>query len=478
MRSVPHRVICLLGLDDTVFPRRSPRDGDDLLLAAPHVGDRDARSEDRQILLDALMAATDRVIVTYTGNDERTNAERAPAVPVAELLDVVARTAPSADVVVRHPLQPFDARNFAPGALVPGGPWSFDTVTLAGAQALVGERAPRPPFLRGPLPAVDHPLVELEELVAFLGHPVRAFLRQRLGVGAAVRADEVEDALPVQLDGRAAWSIGDRLLTARLAGADEAIALAAERARGSLPPGAIGADALRAVEPVVAAVLAEAGGALDLSAPRASIDLRLALPDGRTLGGTVAGLAGDVVQTITYARVSARQRLGAWARVLALTAAFPEREFSAVTVGRARRGAPRHKPVTVVRVPPPAGGPEERCAAALAQLATLVDLYDRGMREPLPLYCETSAAFAAPGGSPERRARDAWTSGFDRPREDRDDEHVRVLGTARPFDDLLAEPPRADEAGPGWAEDQPTRLGRYAHRLWDGLLAVERLEDR
>jgi len=486
MRSVPHRVVCLLGLDDTVFPRRSPRDGDDLLLDDPHIGDRDARSEDRQILLDALMAATDRLIITYTGNDERTNAPRSPAAPVGELLDVVERTVRVATdgavrdrVVIRHPLQPFDARNFERGALVAARAWSFDAVTLAGARALVGERAPRPPFLRGPLPAVDRSLVELEELVAFLGHPVRAFLRGRLGIGAGIRADEIQDGLPVELDGLTTWAIGGRLLEARLAGADEAVALAAERARGALPPGAIGADALRGIEPVVDAVLAAAHAAIDLSVQRHSVDLRLALDDGRTLGGTVAGLAGDVVQVVTYSRVSARQRLGAWARVLALTAAFPERSFSAVTVGRARRGVARYKKVTVARVPAPAGEPELRRERALAQLATLVDLYDRGMREPLPLYCETSAAFAAGGRSAEGRAREAWTSGFNKPREDRDDEHVRVLGVDKPFDELLAQAPRADEAGAGWAGDaQPTRLGRYAHRLWDGLLAVEQLEDR
>jgi exodeoxyribonuclease V gamma subunit len=72
MRSVPHRVVCLLGLDDGVFPRKAPRDGDDLMLDDPHVGDRDARTEDRQLLLDALLAAEDRLVITYTGNDERT----------------------------------------------------------------------------------------------------------------------------------------------------------------------------------------------------------------------------------------------------------------------------------------------------------------------------------------------------------------------------------------------------------------------
>ena len=142
MRSVPHRVVCLLGLDDAAFPRKAPRDGDDLLLDDPHVGEPDARLEDRQLLLDALMAASDRLIVTYTGNDERTNAIRPPAVPIGELLDVIDRTVRVADdrpprehVVRRHKLQPFDPENFAAAA-----PWSFDGVTLEGARALTGPR--------------------------------------------------------------------------------------------------------------------------------------------------------------------------------------------------------------------------------------------------------------------------------------------------------------------------------------------------
>ena len=63
MRSVPHRIVCLLGLDDAAFPRKAPRDGDDLMLDEPQIGERDPRSEDRQLLLDALLAATERLIV-------------------------------------------------------------------------------------------------------------------------------------------------------------------------------------------------------------------------------------------------------------------------------------------------------------------------------------------------------------------------------------------------------------------------------
>src|SRR5699024_8763234 len=49
MRAVPHRVVCLLGLDDRAFPRRTSIDGDNVLQRDPWLGERDRRSEDRQI---------------------------------------------------------------------------------------------------------------------------------------------------------------------------------------------------------------------------------------------------------------------------------------------------------------------------------------------------------------------------------------------------------------------------------------------
>jgi exodeoxyribonuclease V gamma subunit len=102
------------------------------------------------------------------------------------------------------------------------------------------------------------------------------------------------------------------------------------------------------------------------------------------------------------------------------------------------------------------------------------------MREPLPLYCLSSAAFAiaaVSGDDPVRAARDAWTSGWNFDKEDRELEHQLVLGGVRTFDELLAEPLRPDEEDPRLVLDssRSTRFGRYARRLWDGLLAHEEL---
>ena len=482
MRSVPHRVVCVLGLDDGEFPRRARRDGDDLLLAEPHVGDRDPRTEDRQMLLDALMAATERLIVTYTGNDERTNLRRPPAVPVGELLDVVERTVSREPgsvrdhIVIHHPLQPFDPRNFTAGKLVPGQPWSFDPQALAGAKALERPRNPDEPFLPVPLPARSDSVIELDKLLRFVEHPVRAFLRDRLGISVSEFFDEVQDELPVELDALAKWGVGQRLLDGVLAGAELDACQQAEIARGTLPPGHLGLPVLGEIGAVVAQLAAAAKGLGGAEEP-GSLDVNLALPNGRTLAGTVTGVCGDTLRVTSYSRVRPRDRLRAWVRLLALTAARPERPFESLVVGRARAGA-YQADVTVARISPAGEDPAERGRTALAQLGIIIDLYERGMREPLPLASDASAAYAeaaASGRDGAAAADRAWTSTFDYPKEDRQPEHLLVHGGEIPLSDLLATTPRADEH---WYPDEPTRFGGYARRLWDGLLACEEIADR
>ena len=114
-----------------------------------------------------------------------------------------------------------------------------------------------------------------------------------------------------------------------------------------------------------------------------------------------------------------RHRLAAWVRLLALTAAHPGRSFEAVTAGRGDDG------ISVARIEPLDAG---RGARAPGRAARAVR---EGMREPLPLYTMTSAAWAQAaraGGDPERAARNAWESAWNFDKEDREPEHLLVLG--------------------------------------------------
>ena len=103
------------------------------------------------------------------------------------------------------------------------------------------------------------------------------------------------------------------------------------------------------------------------------------------------------------------------------------------------------------------------------------------MREPLPIACLTSAAYAAAreaGDDAEKAARAQWESGWAFPREDAEPDHQLVFGGVLSLDELIAAPPAAGEAGVGWDDAETSRFGRLSRRLWAGLLVGEELGDR
>ncbi|MBL7255802.1 exodeoxyribonuclease V subunit gamma [Paractinoplanes lichenicola] len=454
MRSVPHRVICVLGLDDGVFPRGAGLDGDDVLGRVPYVGERDPRGEDRQLLLDAVMAATDALVLVYSGADERTNAPRPPSVPLDEVLDALDRTGRTRDgrsmrefVLTRHPLQPFDARNFRADT-----PFSFDPTALAGAVAAAGERTDQPPFLSAPLPPPVADVVELSDLHAFFAHPVRAFLRRRLGVGLFGDDGEPADGLPVELDNLEKWSVGDRLLRSLLDGTDLNRCVQAEWRRGTVPPGPLGSRLLDAIAGEAMPLATAAKTHVD-GVPEA-VDITVALPDGRLLVGTVGDVYGDTVAAVNYSRVSPKHRLKAWLQLLALTAGRPDVPWRSVTIGRGFGGPSRSS-----------FGPID-AGIARRLLGDLVALADEGLCEPVPLATKTSHAYAKcrlSGGPAETaygKARQEWAK-FDGGGENEDAEHRLVWGPDAAFDRLLSDPARFDT---------------LAMRVWEPLCRAETSE--
>ncbi len=475
MRSVPHRVVALVGLDDGVFPRTTALDGDDVLARIPVTGERDPRSEDRQLLLDAVMAAQETLVVTYTGADELTGAERPPAVPLGELIDAARAAAtfpgrpgsafgPSgADLpVVHHPLQPFDRRNLRPGALLTGSaePFSFDATALAGAHAAAGTRRPVAVLGDHPLPALDEHTVMLADLHRFLAHPARFFLSERLGVLLPEVPEEEGRGIPIDLDGLAKWGVGDRVLRDVLAGRPLEVCRDAELARGLLPPGALGRRVLDEVCAIVQ-TLAQAAAPLREGEQR-TMDVDVDLGDGRHLVGTVPGLVARRAVHVGYSTVRGKQRLASWLTVLALTAGHPDTPWTSHALGRHRS----RKQVQFTH------GPIEP-ALARATVRELVDLHDRGLREPLPVPVETGLAYAealADHEDPLQKARLAWETD-DRegafPGEQDDPAHVRVHGRHAPLA-VLTTPASDDES---WVRGERTRLGQLARRVWDPVLS-------
>ncbi|MCL1065463.1 exodeoxyribonuclease V subunit gamma [Shewanella olleyana] len=144
MRSIPFKVVCLLGMNDGVYPRVQHPVGFDLMAHNGAIkGDRSRRLDDRYLFLEALLSARQQLYISYIGHSERDNAERIPSMLVSELIEYyqlcyfadyrfadhqnsqakISRenvTNDAADqaiiehLIVQQPLQPFDAKLFQP----------------------------------------------------------------------------------------------------------------------------------------------------------------------------------------------------------------------------------------------------------------------------------------------------------------------------------------------------------------------------
>jgi len=133
MRSIPFKKVCILGLNDSEFPRKSTPLGLDLM-AGPdgRVGDRSRRLEDRYLFLEAIISARESLYLSYQGNDVKNNSERQPSLVLGEFLDML-DTGYQVNIghYLKHaPLHPFSESAFT-GTLP-----SYETGWLRLAQSL------------------------------------------------------------------------------------------------------------------------------------------------------------------------------------------------------------------------------------------------------------------------------------------------------------------------------------------------------
>lgn len=421
MRSVPFRVVVLLGMNDDGFPRRNQAPDFDLIAKDPRSGDRSLRDEDRYLFLEALLSARERLVVSYVGRGIRDNERRPPSVVLGELLDALEqRTGRAVDEwVVEHPLQPFSPRYFRADE---PRLFSYAEAEARGARALVSGSHAEAPFQRRALPPQEAGPIDVDALARFFENPAKALIRERLGLDLSDEPVLVEDREPIEIDALERWRIGDELFQLALDGQDPGATLELARAEGVLPLGTPGKLFHEALAEDVRAV---AGAAARWLAGERMEPLRVDVELGvERVTGTLRELYPLAQVRRQYSRLKPKNELSMWIRHLALCCAAPP-------------GSPRES-VVVGRAGDEDGDFAERVFRAVpasdarVRLAELVRLYRLGMRAPLPLFPATSRRFAealADGESEALdRARDLFApSEFDSSFPESEDAYVAQL---------------------------------------------------
>ncbi|WP_250533662.1 exodeoxyribonuclease V subunit gamma [Caballeronia sp. AZ10_KS36] len=449
LRGLPYRVVCLLGMDDGMLPSLTRADEFDLMARFGKLGDRQRRDDERNLFLDLMLAARDRLMIAYTGRSIRDNAVLPPAALIDELLDYLAQAvagkhaAPEALREARalfvheHPLQPFAPEYFEPG----GRLFTYEPERAELARALAAGRTQgSPPFFDAPLPPEENEdIVAFDDFVRFWRHPARALLRDRLGI-ALVDADaELDITEPFELGFAGRDALAARVLPSLLDATDDAAARARERARHvartspEMPGGATGAvwqaremHALAHLADRIRVSVAEGVTRLPFVldiAPRwpdtAGVPLFAkyddALIDERpfTLAGTLNRLTPQGQVIYRYDQPRARDYLSAWLAHLAYCAALPDGPRRTIWHGRGAQSADFElAPV----------------ADPLAHLGTLAALYRAGRRMPLRFFPKSAWLKLTEG---DVKAQAAWES--ERTRAEADDPAYRIAFRGEPL---------------------------------------------
>ncbi|EIM00562.1 exodeoxyribonuclease V subunit gamma [Rhodanobacter thiooxydans] len=430
-RSIPFRVVCLLGMNEGEFPRPGHDAGLNRILAQPRRGDRDTRNEDRYLFLEALMSARDVLHVSYVGEGVRDGKPRNPAAPLAELLQFLdEQHGLAADAQaerpwrVRHPLQPFDARYYERDAQ--GRPrhdprlFSYEPAFLAAALSGASAR----PFLDSPTatPQTVAGELALGALQRFWRDPARDALLRSQGISLQALDDNGwPDREPLETPLEKIERVDHRLLFESLAAGHAELPSEppAWLARsGMLAGGAIGERSWTRLRDSLRPMLAQArplfagGGAQALAQ---AIDLDLG--DGLRLTGTVdrvfRGADGGLLwfDARPGRAANLKDLLGFyldWA-CLKLARAGDDAPLQATLLEQVRRTQGGVSVLVTQRAGTPGNIMALQHDALRHGLRRLIEAYRAAARQPLLFFPRTAQAWAS--NEPEHRlarAAAAW----------------------------------------------------------------------
>ncbi|MEJ2167059.1 MAG: exodeoxyribonuclease V subunit gamma, partial [Desulfobacterales bacterium] len=144
MRSIPFKVVCLIGMNDDAFPRDHQPLNFDLMARYPKAGDRSRRSDDKYLFLESLISARQKFYISYVGQSIQDNARIPPSVLVSELRDTISKSFAAQDgnvlgeIITTHRLQPFSPWYFREGT----GLFSYSAENMLAAAGAHEKKTP------------------------------------------------------------------------------------------------------------------------------------------------------------------------------------------------------------------------------------------------------------------------------------------------------------------------------------------------
>jgi len=381
MRSIPFSVICLLGMNSDVFPRRESKTGFNIMENERRAGDRSIRHDDQYLFLECILSARKYLLISYTGLSQTDNSMMLPSVMVSDLLDYLERNyyfdnvlSMSEEIVKNHRLHAFSSAYFEEKK----GLFSYSQSNYLCACAIKEDKTEKKVFLKESLVAPDSPekTITVQTLLRFYGDPVRYFLENRLDMKLPDRLwTQTPDSEPFRIDELTAYKIKMDLIQNQIRTGIEQEIFDRKRAEGTLPVGAAGDylfnDLRIATFPFTRDLMKY------LESPSLE-NLAVNITVGHDqITGTLDNLHSHYRLLYRPAMLKMKDYLGAWIIHLILNAAAPE-NYPKTSLLIGEDGCWQFEPVS----------------SAKEILKTLIFHYRLGLTKPLKIFPRATWAYA------------------------------------------------------------------------------------
>jgi exodeoxyribonuclease V gamma subunit len=382
MRAIPFPVLCLVGMNDSSFPRQDQKPEFDLMAARPQKGDRSPRMDDRYLFLETLISARNYLHISYVGQNIKDNSAIPPSVVVSELADYVeenyclqARNSIREHIVFKHPLQAFAPSYFQADAFLR----SFSEDNLEAAQRLLAASSAEP-FIPNSLsePEFFQGEIDLKELEIFFKNPCQFLLEKRLSLKLRPSQEHLnQDVEPLwELDGLTNYQLGQELVS-RIINSEDKHFYDLLYAQGELPQGVPGKiryqqlweEASSFARQVEELSLAEE----KLASPNIDLNLK-----SWRLRGSLKNLYQSHLLYYRFAKLKAKDIFSAWLEHLILNA-LPISSLPQKSILMGKDKTYHFQPVL----------------EAQSLLTEIFNYFDLGLKSPLPFFPQTSYEYAS-----------------------------------------------------------------------------------
>ncbi len=202
-RSIPFKKVCILGLNEKVFPRNAIRPEFDLINSYPKAGDRIMKEDDKLLFYELLVSTSQSLFITFIGKDQHTDSEKLPSMIIQKMMDEFEEFKP-----IVHKLHGFDWTYFKEG-----NSYSNSTKELGEQIYSINEKEhpfiTKNEFLKSE-GFTDH--IELEELIKHFVHPCKQLINNGLNIRTSFEESEPTDREVFKVSALEKYSLDQLLL--------------------------------------------------------------------------------------------------------------------------------------------------------------------------------------------------------------------------------------------------------------------------